>query len=85
MEPYTVINPVDTDDDPLAMKSKPDVNCTRPQYEADYEHFHKSLKLKNMAPLARAEYMHGKSCSSAYWDNWGSRLLTTSYDDKLRG
>lgn len=34
--------------------------------------------------LQRASYQHGKSCSSAYWDPWGRRILTTSYDDKLR-
>ncbi|WVQ84906.1 hypothetical protein IAT38_007069 [Cryptococcus sp. DSM 104549] len=31
-----------------------------------------------------AQWQHGKSCSSAYWDPWGRRILTTSYDDKLR-
>jgi hypothetical protein len=35
--------------------------------------------------LLRASYQHGKSCSAAYWDPWGRRVLTTSYDDKLRG
>ena len=35
--------------------------------------------------LERANFKHGKSCSSAYWDPWGRRILTTSYDDKLRG
>ena len=34
--------------------------------------------------LLRAAYQHGKSCSAAYWDPWGRRILTTSYDDKLR-
>jgi hypothetical protein len=34
--------------------------------------------------LLRASYQHGKSCSAAYWDPWGRRILTTSYDDKLR-
>ncbi|KAL7418571.1 hypothetical protein Q5752_007029 [Cryptotrichosporon argae] len=34
--------------------------------------------------LMRAAYQHGKSCSAAYWDPWGRRILTTSYDDKLR-
>ena len=34
--------------------------------------------------LLRASYQHGKSCSAAYWDPWGRRVLTTSYDDKLR-
>lgn len=34
--------------------------------------------------LLRAAYQHGKSCSAAYWDPWGRRIVTTSYDDKLR-
>ncbi|BEI90683.1 uncharacterized protein CcaverHIS019_0307530 [Cutaneotrichosporon cavernicola] len=34
--------------------------------------------------LLRAAYQHGKSCSAAYWDPTGRRILTTSYDDKLR-
>jgi hypothetical protein len=34
--------------------------------------------------LLRASYEHGKSCSAAYWDPTGRRILTTSYDDKLR-
>jgi ABC-type uncharacterized transport system involved in gliding motility auxiliary subunit len=35
--------------------------------------------------LHRGAWQHGKSCSAAYWDPWGRRVLTTSYDDKLRG
>lgn len=35
--------------------------------------------------LLRGVWKHGKSCSSAYWDPWGGRVLTTSYDDHLRG
>lgn len=35
--------------------------------------------------LLRASFQHGKSCSAAYWDPFGRRILTTSYDDKLRG
>lgn len=35
--------------------------------------------------VLRGMYKHGKSCSSAYWDPWGGRVLTTSYDDNLRG
>lgn len=34
--------------------------------------------------LLRASFQHGKSCSSAYWDPTGRRILSTSYDDKLR-
>ena len=34
--------------------------------------------------MQRAAFQHGKSCSAAYWDPWGRRILSTSYDDKLR-
>ncbi|KAL7415987.1 WD40-repeat-containing domain protein [Mrakia frigida] len=34
--------------------------------------------------LVQGVWRHGKSCSSAVWDPWGRRLLTTSYDDSLR-
>ncbi|CDZ97239.1 WD40 protein [Phaffia rhodozyma] len=34
--------------------------------------------------LMRGLWRHGKSCSSAYWDPSGRRLLTTSYDDHIR-
>lgn len=36
------------------------------------------------AGLERAVGRHGKSCSSAVWDPYGRRVLTTSYDDHLR-
>ncbi len=55
-----------------------------PDFEADYEALSAGLKKKGFESLSRGEYAHGKSCSSAYWDNWGGRLLTTSYDDRLR-
>lgn len=35
--------------------------------------------------ILRARAPHGLSCSSAYWDGAGSRILTTSYDDRIRG
>ena len=32
-----------------------------------------------------AVWQHGKSVSSAYWDPRGRSIVSTSYDDKLRG
>lgn len=32
-----------------------------------------------------ANYEHTKACSAAYWDRSGTKVLTTSYDDVLRG
>lgn len=31
------------------------------------------------------EFAHGHSASSAYWDPSGRRIVSTSYDDYLRG
>ncbi|KAK8853099.1 hypothetical protein IAR55_003800 [Kwoniella newhampshirensis] len=52
--------------------------------ETDYEHLSKFQSSAKGKGLLRASWQHGKSCSSAYWDPWGRRVLTTSYDDKLR-
>jgi len=32
----------------------------------------------------RAEFLHSKSASSAYWDPRGRQIVSTSYDDRLR-
>ncbi|KAJ3520849.1 hypothetical protein NMY22_g12562 [Coprinellus aureogranulatus] len=32
----------------------------------------------------RAEFLHGKSATAAYWDPRGRQILSTSYDDTLR-
>ncbi|KAF9535303.1 WD40-repeat-containing domain protein [Crepidotus variabilis] len=32
----------------------------------------------------RAEFQHGKSASSAYWDARGRQIVSTSYDDRIR-
>ena len=34
--------------------------------------------------LFRAEFLHYKSVSSAYWDPRGRQIVSTSYDDTLR-
>ncbi|WWC64442.1 uncharacterized protein I303_107052 [Kwoniella dejecticola CBS 10117] len=52
--------------------------------ETEYEEVAKYMSSKKGAGLLRGSWQHGKSCSSAYWDPWGRRVLTTSYDDKLR-
>jgi len=46
---------------------------------SDYEEKHPKNR------ILRARAPHGLSCSSAYWDMSGKRILTTSYDDKIRG
>lgn len=32
----------------------------------------------------RAEFLHSKSATAAYWDPRGRQILSTSYDDTLR-
>ncbi|ORX40746.1 WD40-repeat-containing domain protein [Kockovaella imperatae] len=71
--------------DPLAGESDVGTHIeTRPTSSIPNEkvgHFMNSNKGKG---LLKASFQHGKSCSAAYWDPWGKRILTTSYDDKLR-
>jgi hypothetical protein len=35
--------------------------------------------------VLRSEWKHHKSVSAAYWDPHGRRIVSTSYDDTLRG
>lgn len=57
-----------------------------PQDECSYEVLQSAQKKGKAARgILRGQSLHGKSCSSAYWDPWGQRILTTSYDDRLRG
>lgn len=58
---------------------------TYPTSSIPYEQIDKYQSSAKGKGLLRASYQHGKSCSSAYWDPWGRRILTTSYDDRLRG
>jgi hypothetical protein len=57
---------------------------TSPTSSLPYEKVGLYMESKKGRGLLRASYQHGKSCSAAYWDPWGRRILTTSYDDKLR-
>lgn len=82
-------NGVKSENDPLDLNGEsvtaPHVN-THPSSSIAYESIDqhtKSAKNKDKG-LLRASYQHGKSCSAAYWDPRGRRILTTSYDDKLR-
>lgn len=50
-----------------------------------YDRMQGYMESKSGKGLLRASFQHGKSCSAAYWDPYGRRILTTSYDDKLRG
>ncbi|KAG8958736.1 hypothetical protein FRC03_008858 [Tulasnella sp. 419] len=50
----------------------------------EYEEVDKYLQSKKGPGLLRGTYVHGLSVSSAYWDPSGRRIVSTSYDDKLR-
>ena len=72
--------------DPLKGESDfgPHTN-TRPTSSIGNEKVYNYMHSNKGKGLLRASFQHGKSCSAAYWDPWGRRILTTSYDDKLRG
>lgn len=53
--------------------------------ETDYEELSKYLESKRGPGLLRAEHPHKLSVSSAFWDPSGRRIVSTSYDDTLRG
>jgi hypothetical protein len=57
---------------------------THPSSTIPYERVEALSSSAKGKGLMRASWQHGKSCSAAYWDPWGRRVLTTSYDDKLR-
>ncbi len=58
---------------------------THPTSSVGYEKVGQHLNSAKGKGLLRASFQHGKSCSAAYWDPWGRRVLSTSYDDRLRG
>ena len=53
--------------------------------EANNEVVDQFLSSKPGKGTILAEYEHGQSASSAYWDPSGTRIVSTSYDDRLRG
>ncbi|WWC71881.1 uncharacterized protein I206_105840 [Kwoniella pini CBS 10737] len=69
---------------PLKSEANGDDPDTHLTGETEYEEVAKYMTSKKGAGLLRGSWQHGKSCSSAYWDPWGRRVLTTSYDDRLR-
>jgi len=52
--------------------------------EANNEVVDQFLSSKPGKGTILAEYEHGQSASSAYWDPSGTRIVSTSYDDRLR-
>ncbi|WVQ73007.1 hypothetical protein IAR50_002570 [Cryptococcus sp. DSM 104548] len=79
-------SPVDTIYNPDSTPYPADspIYKTSPAQFSDYDLVSTFMGSKAGKGLMRGKWQHGKSCSSAYWDPWGRRILTTSYDDTLR-
>lgn len=58
---------------------------THPTSTVSYDRISTLMSSAKGKGLLRSSFQHEKSCSAAYWDPWGRRILTTSYDDRLRG
>jgi len=75
--------PTQERDEDLVDRSSPLVE----PYEVEYDDVTEWMKDKNDGKPAtlRGAWTHGFSVSSAYWDPSGTRILSTCYDDHLRG
>jgi hypothetical protein len=54
-------------------------------YEVEYDDITEQIKHTKTNAILRGTWMHGFSVSSAYWDPTGTKILSTSYDNQLRG
>jgi len=52
--------------------------------EYDYEAVTDFNNSEKGLGLLRGEWLHDKSCSSAYWGPHGRQIVSTSYDDTIR-
>ncbi|KAI0692398.1 WD40-repeat-containing domain protein [Cytidiella melzeri] len=52
--------------------------------EIKFEEIEEKTQAKDNKSLMRAEWRHGQSASSAYWDPHGRRIVSTSYDNTIR-
>ncbi|KAJ8584936.1 WD40 repeat-like protein [Rhizopogon salebrosus TDB-379] len=53
-------------------------------HEISHETVEDFVESKSGTGTVRAEFAHGKSVSSAYWDPRGRGIVSTSYDDTIR-
>jgi len=53
-------------------------------HELTHDAVENFVESKEGEGTVRAEFTHGKSASSAYWDPRGRSIVSTSYDDTLR-
>lgn len=58
---------------------------TYPTQNCEWDAISEYEAKKPKARILRARAPHGLSCSAAFWDMSGKRILTTSYDDRIRG
>lgn len=56
-----------------------------PVFESDYDAVQEFIKSEPGRGSILAQYEHGQSASSAYWDPSGRHIVSTSYDKHLRG
>ena len=61
----------------------PSVRRSLGPFEYNYETVQDFMGSTRGRGLMRAEFQHGKSCSSAYWDPRGRSIVSTSYDDSV--
>jgi hypothetical protein len=60
------------------------VNAAEPR-EFEYEQVTKFMSTKQGKGTSRGEWRHGRAIGAAHWDPHGRRVVSTSYDDLLRG
>ena len=54
-------------------------------YEVEYDDITERIKDTKTKAILRGNWVHGFSVSNAIWDPTGSKILSTCYDDHLRG
>jgi hypothetical protein len=60
------------------------VNAPEPR-DFEYEQVTKFMSTKQGKGTSRGEWRHGRAIGAAHWDPHGRRIVSTSYDDTLRG
>ncbi|GHJ85332.1 hypothetical protein NliqN6_1734 [Naganishia liquefaciens] len=79
------LHPIPSEPFPTATGTSDHDSSIYPTNVSDWnEHVCPAMQTKKHAGLLRTESPHDKSCSAAYWDSAGRRILTTCYDDRIR-
>jgi hypothetical protein len=53
--------------------------------EIDYDSFQSFIDSADGPVTIRGDWKHTKAVTSSFWDPSGRRIVSTCYDDKLRG